>query len=807
MAVKEQTPYIEHVANGVTTSFALEFECKDKEHLIVLVDNVEPNVGTWSLANGSVVFGTAPANGKIIAIQRNTPFRRETNFQSYDNSLRPATINKDFDWVWYKLQELGVLNWRTENNITNVNNYVNSLNDETRQEFLDALNKAGLTMSELDRYVDSLFEKMSSIAVDKGWLAEFVVDGNKNQKQINDNQKTINLRTVTPYDFGAVGKGLKIKVQQWTVIGSSPYYPNLAAIQVAYPHVTSLDDYVDWAALQKFFDYVKFNKCNAQANGDFFINKPANFLRNRETFTTVINGDITLRTDVEMTHMLRLTGRHTKWVGYIDLQAESTGSADYSLRKVKHGLVLGGFEEGYTSLGISVDEVRVHGVKELAVFCRDWSMFARIGTVRTSACGFGSKAESSQIHANWNAREESASANEFDQSTVIGVDVLPPDLDADSTILIANINNEPYKVVGVNKGAKRIAVFPKIDTTLTSGQLQYIGGGAFGADGANANCIRVDLLSAVSSGIGCYNRSFYDLQITRFVSEANGIGFVHGKIADQWLNTVVVTNYYNEGDNWIQFLNASRVTNGSNIHILSSSNLSESKMKNVIAYRNSDNTLEKLYAGMGFVSVNIDGRQKQYLKYPGNKTEAVITTYTIEVCDPKQHIYRKNSWTINLTCNESYNNFYGWDSTTIEFIGTGTNNKPTGDFVFIPPSGWTVNALPSVTFRSNTSSLRLSLYANFASKNIAIVSNQAVSATKTFDPPSLAANTTITLTTVTLSGATVGANVNVSFSQLLGVSARIWGEVTAANTVTIYLQNLTTAVLDLVSGDITVKLI
>ena len=104
MAVPEQTPYIEHIANGVTTSFALEFECKDKEHLIVLVDNVEPNVGAWSLANGSVVFGIAPANGKIITIQRNTPFRRDTNFQSYDNSLRPATINKDFDWIWFKLQ-------------------------------------------------------------------------------------------------------------------------------------------------------------------------------------------------------------------------------------------------------------------------------------------------------------------------------------------------------------------------------------------------------------------------------------------------------------------------------------------------------------------------------------------------------------------------------------------------------------------------------------------------------------------------------------------------------------------------------
>jgi hypothetical protein len=108
MAVQEQTPYQEITANGVTTSFVLGFECKDKDHLIVTLDGVEPPVGNWSLTGGAVVFTIAPANGVLITIQRNTPLSRTTDYQSYNNSFRPGPVNDDFDWIWWKLQEIWV---------------------------------------------------------------------------------------------------------------------------------------------------------------------------------------------------------------------------------------------------------------------------------------------------------------------------------------------------------------------------------------------------------------------------------------------------------------------------------------------------------------------------------------------------------------------------------------------------------------------------------------------------------------------------------------------------------------------------
>ena len=75
----------------------------------------------------------------------------------------------------------------------------------------------------------------------------------------------------------------------------------------------------------------------------------------------------------------------------------------------------------------------------------------------------------------------------------------------------------------------------------------------------------------------------------------------------------------------------------------------------------------------------------------------------------------------------------------------------------------------------------------------------------TYDPPSLAAAAQQS-TTVTLIGATVGNTVAVAFNQPLQ-GTRMWGEVTSANTVTVYHRNDTGAAVDLASGTLTVKIV
>lgn len=199
MAVPEQTPYIEHTGNGVTTSFSLGFQCESKDHLIVLVDDIEPPIATWSLTGGNVVFTTAPAAGKKITLQRNTPFNRNAEYQSFNNSFRPQTVNIDFDRIWWKLQELGVADWlmklyvdrlhqQQEQKINDLKGYVDDRDDELRAYLIEEIRKQGVALDQLEDYYNYLMQRLAQIAVDKGWDASFVVDASgEAQQQVNYN--------------------------------------------------------------------------------------------------------------------------------------------------------------------------------------------------------------------------------------------------------------------------------------------------------------------------------------------------------------------------------------------------------------------------------------------------------------------------------------------------------------------------------------------------------------------------------------------------------------------------------------------
>ena len=186
MAVQEQTPLQEYTANGIAKQFDLEFDCESADHLIVSIDDLEVLHTDWYLSGNAIIFHVAPASGKQVKIQRNTPFNRIADYQSYNNSFRPPAINKDFDRIWWKLQELGVADWILSNRISALKAYVDDRDDELRAYLLEEIRKQGVALDQLDEYYNYLMERLAQIAVDKGWDASFVVDGDENQHQINN---------------------------------------------------------------------------------------------------------------------------------------------------------------------------------------------------------------------------------------------------------------------------------------------------------------------------------------------------------------------------------------------------------------------------------------------------------------------------------------------------------------------------------------------------------------------------------------------------------------------------------------------
>lgn len=109
MSVQEQMPIVVYVANGNTNRFAITFDLHDQNYLVVTLNNEVAQVGAYSVLDGEVVFGTAPADGSLVTLYRDTQLNRTTNYKSYDNSFRPESVNWDFDKLWHVLQEQNLI--------------------------------------------------------------------------------------------------------------------------------------------------------------------------------------------------------------------------------------------------------------------------------------------------------------------------------------------------------------------------------------------------------------------------------------------------------------------------------------------------------------------------------------------------------------------------------------------------------------------------------------------------------------------------------------------------------------------------
>lgn len=111
MAVPNQVPFNQYAANGVTTVFPYTFKIVESGQLVVQLDGVT-QVSGYSVSNvgvdagGNVTFTSAPANGVQVDLIRETDLERTTDYPP-NGDLREATLDADFDKIWFAVQELG----------------------------------------------------------------------------------------------------------------------------------------------------------------------------------------------------------------------------------------------------------------------------------------------------------------------------------------------------------------------------------------------------------------------------------------------------------------------------------------------------------------------------------------------------------------------------------------------------------------------------------------------------------------------------------------------------------------------------
>ena len=552
MAVPEQTPYIEHTGNGVTTSFALKFQCESKDHLIVLVDEIEPPIATWSLTGGNVVFTTAPASGKKITLQRNTPFSRTTDYQSYNNSFRPPAVNKDFDWIWLKLQELGVADWILGARIDALKNYVDRKDDELKAYLMEEIRKQGVALDQLDEYYNYLMERLAQIAVDKGWDASFVVDASGlTQQEIND-------LTLTPYHFGGIGDGVYHKL--------SEKYTTLADAQKKYPTAQSLDDSIDLCALESFFNHCQDNSVNANITLNAYVNRPLELgmgAKGAAFKTLVYYGDLSLsntQTDVEIPHLMRINASDTVWLGKLRFYGNT--SVAVKDRKQLAGLVVGDGGTDGSGGRIQFRSITAFYFKCAGLVLANDSIFPRIDYVNIGWIG-----STSGIHfntsdlpvGNWNNTTTNHSTTisartdiegDYGQRSVLTVASLPP-LYSIATeyaprMVMFEGDNLPYIIKDIDVAKNQISVYPKLKkaSTTTYSRLSYIYGTGVAWQGNNAGAGAFGHVQFIVCGIGLWGGSLYGANINYFSSEYCGIGLTLGRAYETVMGYNVNAGYF-----------------------------------------------------------------------------------------------------------------------------------------------------------------------------------------------------------------------------------------------------------------------
>ena len=106
MAVPEQIPVVNYVADGIVEKFDVPFEYDQQSDLHIYIDGVEPTIDKYFFADNSFNFYIAPTAGQDVKIKRITPKERDTDYNLHTNTVRPKALNTDFDRLWYVLQEV-----------------------------------------------------------------------------------------------------------------------------------------------------------------------------------------------------------------------------------------------------------------------------------------------------------------------------------------------------------------------------------------------------------------------------------------------------------------------------------------------------------------------------------------------------------------------------------------------------------------------------------------------------------------------------------------------------------------------------
>ncbi|HDI2807826.1 TPA: phage tail protein, partial [Acinetobacter baumannii] len=182
-------------ANGVSVKHQVGADFENVDESLYSVTINPDNLG------GYINFLTPPEVGFEFYIAGETPVDQQLDITNYDN-FYPDAIERSLDKLTAILQE-----WAHSLGFE-------KLSREKALELLDLaiqeqIREQGLALDQIDSYAKDLANRLTNIVIERGWLAELIVDGDETQKEINDKtlamcETVAQLRTLIPRKEGAV---------------------------------------------------------------------------------------------------------------------------------------------------------------------------------------------------------------------------------------------------------------------------------------------------------------------------------------------------------------------------------------------------------------------------------------------------------------------------------------------------------------------------------------------------------------------------------------------------------------------------
>ncbi|MGN3438452.1 hypothetical protein ACTFWT_09320 [Proteus penneri] len=295
MTVSTELSHEAYVGNGVTTDFDFRFRIFESKHLIVVVADSDGNettlkngtdytiVGAGSYHGGKVVLNKPLAQGWKILLERDLPVVQETDLRNQGKFF--AEVHEDaFDYLTMLIQKaLGTFSLSLRKP-TYLSNYYDAKGnrianlappklgaDAVNKDYVDNSIKGidSKTLRVKDKTINALpnteqrANKMLAfdyngqpitVLPESGSASDVLIELGKPTGasmigvQPNGNLQQM-LNFVTPEQFGAIGDGVYHPL--------SERFDSLSEAQETYPHVTSLDQSIDWAACQAADNYAR----------------------------------------------------------------------------------------------------------------------------------------------------------------------------------------------------------------------------------------------------------------------------------------------------------------------------------------------------------------------------------------------------------------------------------------------------------------------------------------------------------------------------------------------------------------------